>query len=179
MRDVAWRTGLTLTALCLLVILGPGISCGSGHRLVEQIMGQTPQAQISTYLTAIARNDRQAALDAWTNSASSNTELQVRRELVTDALLASGPQIEYRILDIKWYRTCCEPARIQDPDQAGGASIRVSIKGQNLPETIHVFDILVPGGYWGDAMGNPIRHWAIVDVYPETEAPLGWTVREW
>jgi len=179
MRDVAWRSGLTITALAVLVILGPGLSCSSGHRLIEQATGQTPQAQIVAYMAAIARGDRQAALAAWTISDLSNDSLKARREAMTDALLASGPQIEYRIEEFEWWRTCCEPAVIHDPDQAGGASVRVSIKGRNLPETVHIFDILVPGGYWGEAMGNPVRHWTIVDVYPETEAPLAWTVRGW
>jgi hypothetical protein len=32
----------------------------------------------------------------------------------------------------------------------------------------------VPGGYWGDAAGNPLRDWAIVDIYPEGLQPLAW-----
>ncbi len=179
MRDVAWRLGLTLTALTVLTILGPNFSCGTGNRLVERVTGQTPHAQIAAYMAAIASGDRQAALVVWTLLDPSNADLVARREAITDLLLAIGPQIEYRILDTEWWRTCCEPAVIQNPDEAGGASVRVAISGPSLPEAVHIFDVLVPGGYWGEAMGSPVRHWAIVDVYPEAEAPLAWIGREW
>jgi hypothetical protein len=172
MRDVAWRFGLTLATLTALVILGPSFSCGTGNRLIEQITGQTPRAQIAAYMSAIASGDRQAALDIWTLSDSSVPELIARRKAVTDLLLSFGPQIEYRILDTEWYRTCCEPAVIQNPDAAGGASVRVAISSPGTPEAVYIFDLWVPGGYWGEAMGSPVRHWTIVDVYPEAEAPL-------
>jgi hypothetical protein len=67
---------------------------------------------------------------------------------------------------------------IDDPAQAGGARIRVVIGGGHEPETTYTFDLLVPGGYWGDAAGNPLRDWEIVDVYAEGMRPLAWRVGE-
>jgi hypothetical protein len=174
MRDVLWRVGFTLTALTFLTILGPSAGCGVGSRLIELAKGQTPRARIAHYMTAVARGDRQRALALWALLGSSNADLQARRESVTDDLLAHGSDLEYRILDTVWWRTCCEPDVIDDPDEAGGARVRVAVSSQGRPERIYIFDVLVPGGYWGAAMGHPVRRWAIVDVYPEGEAPLIW-----
>jgi hypothetical protein len=65
MRDIVWRMGFTLAALAVLLILGPGVSCNLDNRLLERVMGQTPQAQIAPYLAAIAEGDRQAAETLW------------------------------------------------------------------------------------------------------------------
>jgi hypothetical protein len=101
-----------------------------------------------------------------------------RRDSMTDNLLAHGGSLEYRMLDTVWWRTCCEPAVIDDPAQAGGARVRVAISGRYEPEIIYAFDLLVPGGYWGDAAGNPLRDWVIADVFAEGMQPLAWFVQE-
>jgi hypothetical protein len=166
---------LTLVALMAVAILGSNAGHGQVSRLVERAQGQTPQALIQRYLTKVAEGDRQAALALWSPEGTPNTALEARRESVTDTLLTSGPSLAHRILDTEWWRTCCEPGVIDDPNEAGGARIRVTISGRDLPETIYVFDLLVPGGYWGAAAGYPSRQWAIIDVYPEGAAPLAWT----
>ena len=178
MFDVSWRLGLTLTILALLAGLGMNLSCGPANRLIEWFSGQTPQAQITRYLAAIAEGDRGAALALWPTSDQDNAELLARRESVTEALLAYGPRLEHRILGIEWWRTCCEPGVIDDPTNAGFARVRVAVSGEGKPELVYLFDVLVPGGYWGDAAGNPVRHWAIVDVYREGETPLVWIWKE-
>jgi hypothetical protein len=177
MRDVLWRLGLTLTALGTLIFLGPGVGCNLHNSLLEWIRGQTPQAQIGRYLAAIAKGERQAALALWPAGTADDATMIARRESVTDQLLEYQPHLEYRILDLVWWRTCCEPAVIDDADQAGGAQVRVAVRGANRPETVYIFDLLVPGGYWGDAAGNPVRQWTIADVYPEGAAPLAWPWR--
>jgi hypothetical protein len=174
MRDLFWRTGLTVAALAALAILEANLSCGVGNRLVEQVLGQTPQSRIGSYLDAIARGDRQAALDLWSQWNFPSGDLQARREAVTNDLLARGPRLEYRILQVEWWRTCCEPAVIDDPAQAGGARVRVAVSGADHPVRIYRFDLVVPGGYWGDAAGNPVRRWILVDIYPDEEVPLAW-----
>jgi hypothetical protein len=138
-------------------------------------MGQTPQAQIEGYLAAIAEGNRQAALALWLPSKPPAP--QARRESVTDELLSYGAGLAYQTLDIEWWRTCCEPGVIDDPANAGFARVRVAVSGEGKPEAVYLFDVLVPDGYWGDAAGNPVRHWVIVDVYPEGAAPLFWTWR--
>jgi hypothetical protein len=177
MRDMVWRVGLTLSALTLLSVLGPGMSCSLGSRLIERATGQTPQAQIADYLAAIAGGNPQNGLALWSLQGSSSTELEARREAVTTALLAIGPSLEHQMLDVTWWRTCCEPAVIDDPDKAGGARVRVAIGSKSQPDAVYLFDLLVPGGYRGEGEGYPVRDWVIVDVYPEGEAPLAWTVR--
>ena len=178
MRDISWRMGITLMALTALAILGLNASCSPAHYLLEEALGRTPRNQIASYLSAIARGDRLAALERWTAPPAGDSGLTDRRDSVTETLLAHGRSLEYRMLDTVWWRTCCEPAVIDDPAQAGGARIRVAIGSGSGPETTYVFDLLVPGGYWGDAAGNPLRDWEIVDVYAEGMQPLAWFVQE-
>ena len=178
MRDITWRMGFTLMTLTALAVLGLNASCSPAHHLLEQALGRTPQHQIADYLAAVARDDRSAALEIWPATASHNKDLMDRRESVTDTLLAHGASLEHRVLDTVWWRTCCEPAVIEDPAQAGGARVRVTIGSGREPEMTYIYDVLVPCGYWGDAAGNPLRDWQIVDVYPEGMRPLAWLVEE-
>ena len=178
MRDITWRMGFTLMTLTALAVLGLNASCSPAHHLLEQALGRTPQHQIADYLAAITRGDRPAALEHWPATASHNRDLMDRRDSVTGTLLTYGPSLEHRVLDTVWWRTCCEPAVIDDPAQAGGARVRVAIGGGHGPEATYIFDVLVPGGYWGDAAGNPLRDWEIVDVYAEGMHPLAWLVED-
>ena len=178
MRDISWRMGLTLMTLTALAIVGLNASCSPAHHLLEEALGRTPRHQIAGYLSAIARGDRSAALEHWPAPVSSDSGLMARRDLVTDTLLDHGRSLEYRVLDTVWWRTCCEPAVIDDQAQAGGARVRVAIGNGYEPESTYTFDLLVPGGYWGDAAGNPLRDWEIVDVYAEDMQPLAWIVQE-
>ena len=177
MQDFAWRAGLTLTVLAALAIVGLGAGCMPAHQLAEQVLGQTPQAQIAAYLAAIARGDEQEALALWPAAESPGDVLNARRRVVADDLLAYGPLLEHRILDIVWWRTCCEPAVIDDPAAAGGARVRVAVRGGDR-SGVYLFDLLVPGGYWGSAAGDPIREWKLVDIYPDGETALVWTWEE-
>ncbi|MGD8820532.1 MAG: hypothetical protein PVF67_10535 [Anaerolineae bacterium] len=177
MYDLLWRTGLTLAALALLVILAPGACSPIDHQLVEQVLGQAPKAQIRQYLAAIAEGDRSAALDLWVLTDPSNLSLQNRHASITTELLAYGPTLHSQTLDIVWWRTCCEPAIIDDPGQAGGARVQVLLGSETHPDRVYTFDLLVPGGYWGEAAGNPVRRWSIVDIYPQDAPPLAWSWR--
>ena len=179
MRDISWRMGITLTALTAVAILGLNASCSPAHHLLEEALGRTPRHQISSYLSAIARGDRPAALERWAAPPPGDGGLMNRRDSVTETLMAHGRSLEYWVLDTVWWRTCCEPAVIDDPAQAGGARVRVAIGNGFESETTYIFDLLVPGGYWGDAAGNSLRTWEIVDVYPEGMRPLAWLAVEW
>lgn len=174
MRDLAWRIGLTLAVLAVLVMVALNASCSPAHYLLEQALGQTPRAQIAAYMSAVAEGDRQAALDLWLEPGPSNPALVTRRQSVTDDLLAYGPRQSHRLLDVEWWRICCEPGVIGEPEEAGGARVRVSVSAQGHPATVYRFDLQVPGGYWGAAEGYRVREWVILDVYPESEAPLTW-----
>jgi hypothetical protein len=169
--------GFTLTALVMLATVRPALSCDTAHYLLEQALGQTPEAQVRRYLAAISKEDRQQALSLWPGPATPNGALEARRASVTDELLGYGPELQYQVLDIVWWRTCCEPGVIDDPDEAGGANIRVAIRREGQPEVVYLFDVLVPGGYWGAAAGSSIRKWTLVDAYPEEANPLAWPWR--
>ena len=178
MRDITWRMGCPVVTLTALAVLGLNASCSPAYQLLEQALGRTPQREIAGYLEATARGDRAAALAFWLQPAPDSSALLGRREAVTDTLISRGPKTQHRVLDVTWWRTCCEPAVIDDPSQAGGARVRVALDSRSEPQAIYTFDLLVPGGYWGDAAGNPLRDWAIVDIYPEGMQPLAWMVKE-
>lgn len=177
MRDILWRIGFTFAALSILAVLGGSASCSVDGRIIEQITGEKPQARIDQYLAAIAKGARKEALALWSLEGMSGATLEARREAVTDDLLAFGTHLEHRILDVEWWRTCCEPGVIDDPDEAGGARIRVAISSKDRREEVYIFDLLVPGGYWGAATGHPARQWVIRDLYPEGATPLIWNRR--
>jgi hypothetical protein len=177
MRDIVWRMGVTLVVLTILATMGLSASCQPAYHLLEQALGRTPQAQIAAFLAVTSEGDRQAALALWTPPTAADVTLAARRESVTDDLLSYGPSLEYRVLAVEWWRSCCEPAVISDPNEAGAARVRVAIWGEGRPKEAYLFDLLVPGGTWGTAASYPLREWAIVDIYAENAAPLAWTLR--
>lgn len=172
MGTLALRTGFTLTALILLACLGSQFSCASFNHLVEWATGQTPQQQIDDLLRTTARGDWDAAMASWSVNDSASDELLQRRKEVLGELFGYGPDIQHRILDTEWWTTCCDAGVTQNPRNAGGAVVQVSIGSPTMNERVYVFYLLVPGGYWGDAAGNPVRTWEIVDIAPEGEPPL-------
>jgi hypothetical protein len=174
MLDLAWRLGATLAALAVLAFLGSNVSCNPDIHLVDGAWGQPPQVQITSYLAAIAGGNRQEALALWAPAGEFSAPLQARRASVTDDLLTHGPYLEYRILDVEWWRTWDEPGAIDDPDEAGGARVRVAIGSRGQTESVYRFDLLVADGHRGEAADQPLSQWALVDVYPEGAAPLAW-----
>lgn len=172
MLDIAWRVGVTLIALIVLMTLAPNLSFGTPHYLLEQALGQTPQALVSDYLTAIAGRDREAALALWQEPNQPNTPSQARPGTVARELRAYGPGLEHELLDVTWWRTCGEPAAIDDPNEAGAAILRVAIRGEGQPEQIYLFEVRVPGGCWSTVGGYPIRRWVIADAVLEGKIPV-------
>jgi hypothetical protein len=170
--------GCTLVILVALLVVGPSLSLGTSHELLERALGRTPEAEIARYLAAVAEADRQAALALWRPAWADQEELQLRREAVTDALIAYGPGLTHEVVSITWWRTCCEPAIIDDAGQAGGAHVTVSVSSGLEAERLYLFDLLVPAGYWGRAAGDPLRDWELVDVYPQEASPLVWPMTE-
>lgn len=170
---------LGLASLALLLLLSPA---GSPLRatVVEWLRGERAAARLDAYVRAILRGDGRAAWDAWELpqwelAAGRSAALQKRRQDVTRDLLAAGIRPDYSILHIEWWRTCCEPGVTSDSRSAGGARIQVQFvdrQGQPLAYTVDVFT--GDGAYWGAAMGYPVRHWVLRDVYPADEQPLFW-----
>jgi hypothetical protein len=170
------------------VVLGGGLllALGVGAVLLattlpvdwrERLTGKTPQAEISVYLKAILRRDRQAALEVWEVQAPDpdrSARLEERREQVTDELLALKMS-EFAVFQPQWWTTCCEPQVTCTSRAAGGARIQVQIlDGTGMP-WIYTFDVFSrEQPYWGDAMGNPSRDWVLRDLYAQDQEPLFW-----
>jgi hypothetical protein len=176
---------LRLALFCLLlVIVGlsgfivSALTLGdySPNMLLEMVSGETPQAKISRYLQAIQAQDRSAALDAWIlplDSSVSFTALSERRDLVTDELLAlkiTG----FTIFEPQWWGTCCEPGVTRHARNAGGARVQVQVLDADGHPWGYTFDVFVDGSYFGDAVGNPYRHWFLRDAYAQGELPIYW-----
>lgn len=178
--------GILLYLLLLLLVGLAGVFTGavglgdySPNMLLELATGETPQAKITAYLTAIQAQDREAALAAWTVPGSSSvhyTELNARREQVTGELLAR--QITgFSIFEPEWWGTCCDPGVTRHARNAGGARVPVQVLDAQGQPWGYTFDVFITDTvYFGDAEGNPYRHWLLRDVYPRGERPLYWTL---
>jgi len=171
-----WRirqqgTAVPLGTLALILFSAFAFN-GSVNLLIDRVRGETtPQARVrarvTAYLEAIARGDEVAALAMWPAQERLGPEYQERRRAVTEQLLALGDDLTYRILDVRWWSTCCEPRVIGNPRHAGFARLSVAVDDE-----VYVFDVLAHYGWWGEhymAWG-----WRIVDIYHEGEPHLAW-----
>ena len=136
------------------------------------------EAGIKAYLQAVMRQDRQAALKLWDLStplpAGSEPPLRQRRERVTDDLLAMD-LTGYTLFTPEWWTTCCEPHVTCSASSAGGARVRVQVLDAGGQPASYLFDVFArEQPYWGDALGNPPRHWLLRDVYLMQQSPLFW-----
>ena len=147
------------------------------HATVERLLGETPHRKVEAYLAAVRRGDREAALARWQGNEHLGTEYEARRQRVTDVLLSFGPSLRHQVVDIEWWRNCCEPSPIDDPDGAGVARMRIEIADGEGQVGLYVFDVTTTRAYWGAAGGNPVRRWVLRDVYPEGQRPLAFPVR--
>ncbi|MFQ5885997.1 MAG: hypothetical protein ACE5II_02040, partial [Anaerolineae bacterium] len=146
---------------------------GPVNRLVERVIGETPQAKVSSYLALVARGDRDEALALWPASEWPGPEYEERRHSATAELEALGPELSHRVLEIEWWGTCCEPHIITNSREAGFARLWVEVSGGDEARR-YVFDVFTRFGYGGRMEGYPVRRWQILDVYPVGEEPLYW-----
>lgn len=149
---------------------------GPVNRLVERVIGETPQAKVSSYLALVSRGEQDKALALWPASEWLGPEYEARRHSVTTELEALGPELSHRVLEIEWWSTCCEPHIITDSREAGFARLWVEVtRADEVRLYTYVFDVLAPGGCcWGEWEGYPVRHWQVLDVYSVGEEPLYW-----
>lgn len=167
---VAWNFGIPSRIPCFI------------NPLIEQVTGETPEAKVVAYLEATRQGDEVAAYNCWLPAADPpSPEYEARRQAVIETISALGADLSFRVLDVEWWSNCCEPCVIDDPRRAGFARLRVAVGGATGDEIIYVFDVWVTGGpYYGEMMGCPVRHWEIMDAYPDGEEPLYWKwPREW
>ena len=163
----AWSFGIPSQAPPLACFINP---------LIERVTGETPEAEVVAYLEATRQGDEVTAYDCWLPATDPpSPEYETRRQAVMETISALGSDLSFRVLNIEWWNTCCEPGVIDDPKNAGFARLRVAIGGDIDERIIYVFDVLAIGGaHWGEMMGCPVRHWEIIDAYPEGEEPLYW-----
>src|SRR3979490_2262907 len=89
----------------------------------------TPERQVARYLAATSSGKEQDALDAWptfVGGAPPRPAWLVRRTELTRELTTLRIGSSYQVRSIEWWRTCCEPGRIQDSGNAGLARVHVS-----------------------------------------------------
>lgn len=91
------------------------------------------------------------------------------------AMSALDSEFSLRVLNVECWSNCCRRYVTDNPRSAGFGRLRVAVGGATGDEIIRVFDVWVTGGpYYGEMMGCPVRHWRIIDAYPEGEEPLYW-----
>ena len=55
-----------------------------------------------------------------------------------------------------------------------GARVQVQVLDADGHPWGYTFDVFVDGSYFGDAVGNPYRHWFLRDAYAQGELPIYW-----
>lgn len=170
--------GIALVAFAFLPFRKSAAVLGPTNRLVERLIGETPQTKVSSYLELVASGAHEEALAQWPALWAASDRLapqyEVRRQSVTSQLEELRPELMPRVLNIEWWGTCCEPHLTTDSRDAGFARLWVEVSRADESRQ-YVFDVLVLGGpYLGEMQGYPVRHWQIVDVYPVGEEPLLW-----
>ena len=133
----------------------------------------TPEQQVARYLAATSSGKEQDALDAWptfVGGAHPRPALLVRRTELTRELTTLRVGSSYRVRSIDWWRTCCEPGRIQDPANAGLARMHVTATDPAGAEYALVFEVFVKNiTWWGDAGGETVKEWKLYEVHREYE----------
>lgn len=141
---------------------------------IEKITNETPEAKINAYIQATAKGDKITALNLWEIS-SENNLLKERRDKITTELINVKTTSKFSIVNIEWWGTCCIPSIIDNPRSAGGARANVELSDNNGNKYSYIFDVFVPGSYEGAAVGYPVRHWVLKDVYKAGDKSLFWT----
>lgn len=172
------RFGLLIVFITMMVIGALWLFTPWQANLQQRQAEKRVEAGIKAYLQAVMRRDRQAALKLWDLSvplpAGSEPLLLQRREQITDELLAFDIA-GYHIMHIEWWTTCCEPHVTCSARSAGGARVQVQLLDAGGQPLSYLFDIFArEQPYWGDALGNPLRHWLLRDVYLMEQMPLFW-----
>lgn len=134
----------------------------------------TPERQIDAYLAATSAGDEAEALAAWpvfTGGIHPTPALLARRTELTRELAAKRVGTSHVVRSIEWWRTCCEPGRIDDSRNAGLARARVTATDPNGNSYELVFEVFVKKLSWnGDAGGDTVRDWTLYEVH-RADAP--------
>lgn len=145
---------------------------GISSLIIEKVTGKTPEAKIESYIKAVSGGNKEQAFVVWDipeinkSSADYYKEQKEQRETFTQDLIAKKISSNFKIKNIEWWSTCCEPHVIQNPRMAGRAKFYVELTDSNNIKSIYVFDLEVPDGYTGGLTGHHVRDWKITEAYP-------------
>lgn len=158
---------------CLAVSIATPV-LAPAYRLVERLMGETPQGKVSSYLELVASGAREEALALWPADERLGPLYEARRQSVTTELEDLEADLSHRVQKTEWWSTCCEPHVITDSRDAGVARLWVEVSRGDEPRQ-YVFDVFGRGAScWPGMEGCAVRRWQILDVYPSGEEPLVW-----
>lgn len=158
-------------AVALSVVDGWRPAGGHGVPWVESLVHDEPQDRVDDYLRAIATGDREQGLALWQvperGAEDALAALRDRRVRTTDALLAAHAS-GHRIVDLRWWSTCCEPHPVTSKADASVARVTVAFDG--LAEK-YTFDVrAVEAGR--SLLDEVARRWSVSDVYRAGDEPL-------
>lgn len=176
--------------ILIIFLAGIGIgACGLGlaiqnnddirYIVLTQPTGNSPQARITAFVNPVVRGNKTAALKLWEVDGRSLPERQkvmgIRRTSVVADLVSAKIKPDFRIREVEWWTTCCEPNVTNDSRNAGGARIKVQFLNQYGSPITYIFDVFTrEQPYWGAAEGYRPRDWVIRDVYSEDKKPIFW-----
>jgi len=144
--------------------------------LIEKIINESPEAKISAYLQAISKGDRETAFSLWEQPAPNAPSEYVilvkeRKEKAFDNFINMKINPDFKIISAEWWTTCCAPSITDNPKEAGRAVVKAELNINN-EKRVYVFNVIVKGeNYAGEAMGYPVRHWEIGDIYLSNDKP--------
>jgi len=168
--------GVFILSMAIFMI----ITSGTFNPLIEKVIGETPEAKVSAYVEAIAKNNREQALDLWKLPEWQNSnfegynQLKERREKTTNNLLKAKTNSDFTVTHVEWWSTCCVSRVINDSNWANGARVHVQLTDSNGVRHPYIFDVFVWKGRVEPGISS-VRYWAIRDIYPENQEPLFWT----
>lgn len=158
----------------LALILGVGFLFayinGVFTPLIEKIINESPEAKISAYVQAISKGDRETAFSLWEHPRLNIPSEYVilvkeRKEKAFNNFINMKINPDFKIISTEWWSTCCTPSITNNPKDAGRAVVKAELNINN-EKRVYVFNVIVKGeNYAGEAMGYPVRHWEIGDVY--------------
>jgi len=185
MKQSPWRkiAGILGTLLIGILIGAVGLwllarsNPAVRYTLLQDADLHEPKVQIDAFVQALLRRDAAAATELWEVTETwAERGMEDRRDTIISDLLQADIEADYRINEVEWWRTCCEPGVTCNSRGAGGARITVQFMQGDKPLT-YIFDIFTRElPYWGAATGYPPREWVIRDVYPRGNTPLFWAL---
>lgn len=150
---------------------------GVSELVIEKMSGRTPEVKIESYIRAVSGGDKEQAFAVWNlpemdkssvSSAEYYDNLKKQRETSTQDLIAKKISPEFKIKNVEWWSTCCEPHILDNSRSAGRAKFYVELTDSNSAKSTYIFDLSVPGGYDGGLTSHYVRNWEIDSVSLES-----------